>query len=154
MLIIDSLQYSNCYVLFSGLIIHKECRKSLWPLGSWVKTRAKFCLPIVIAWLLLERAAPMLLRSYRPLNRDVNAGLRWQWQRKRHTGFYQHQSCPSHSLIMSICHPEIPHFNTEATKWGSHYEKRARDAYCRYQKEMHVNAIANAVVVVDVRLRH
>ena len=82
MLIIDSLQYSNCYVLFSGLIIHKECRKSLWPLGSWVKTRAKFCLPIVIAWLLLERAAPMLLRSYRPLNRDVNAGLRWQWQRK------------------------------------------------------------------------
>ena len=73
---------------------------------------------------------------------------------KRHTGFYQHQSCPSHSLIMSICHPEIPHFNTEATKWGSHYEKRARDAYCRYQKEMHVNAIANAVVLVDVRLRH
>jgi len=48
-------------------------------------------------------------------------------------------TCPSHSLIMSICHPEISRFNTEATKWGCHYEKRAKDAYYRYQKEMHVN---------------
>ena len=64
-------------------------------------------------------------------------------------------TCPSHSLIMSICHPEIPRFNTsEATQWGCHYEKRARDAYCRYQSEMHVNAIANAMVLVDVRLRY
>lgn len=30
-------------------------------------------------------------------------------------------------------------FNTEATKWGCHHEKTARDAYCRYQKEKHVN---------------
>ena len=46
---------------------------------------------------------------------------------------------PSHSLIMSICHPEIARFNTEATKWGCHHEKTARDANCRYQKEKHVN---------------
>lgn len=48
-------------------------------------------------------------------------------------------ACPSHSLIMSICHPEMARFNTEATKWGCHHEKTARDAYCRYQKEKHVN---------------
>lgn len=48
-------------------------------------------------------------------------------------------ACPSHSLIMSICHPEMAGFNTEATKWGCHPEKTMRDAYCRYQKEKHVN---------------
>ena len=40
---------------------------------------------------------------------------------------------------MSICHPEMARFNTEATKWGCHHEKTARDAYCRYQKEKHIN---------------
>ena len=40
---------------------------------------------------------------------------------------------------MSICHPEMAGFNTEATKWGCHPEKTMRDAYCRYQKEKHVN---------------
>ena len=74
--IVDSLQYSNYYVLFFRLIILKECQKSLLPLGSCVKTRAKFCLLIVIAWLVLERAAPMLLRCYGPLKRDVNEGIR------------------------------------------------------------------------------
>ena len=48
-------------------------------------------------------------------------------------------ACPSHSLIMSICHPEIARFNTEATKWGCHHEQTARDAYYRYQKERHKN---------------
>jgi len=48
-------------------------------------------------------------------------------------------ACPSHSLIMSICHPEMARFNTEATKWGCHHEQTARDAYYRYQKERHKN---------------
>lgn len=46
---------------------------------------------------------------------------------------------PSHYLIMSICHPEMTRFNTEATKWGCHHEQTAWDAYCRYQKEKHAN---------------
>ena len=48
--------------------------------------------------------------------------------------------CPSQSLILSICHPEIARFNTEATKWGcNHHEKTAMDAYCIYPKEKRVN---------------
>ncbi|XP_044169839.1 uncharacterized protein LOC114950648 [Acropora millepora] len=48
-------------------------------------------------------------------------------------------SCPSHSLIMGICHPEMARFNTEATKWGCQHEQVAKEAYARYQKGKHKN---------------
>ena len=48
-------------------------------------------------------------------------------------------SCPSHSLIMGICHPEMARFNTEATKWGCQHERAAREAYSCFQKERHKN---------------
>ena len=48
-------------------------------------------------------------------------------------------SCPSHSLIMGICHPEMAQFNTEATKWGCQHEQVAKEAYARYQKGKHKN---------------
>ena len=48
-------------------------------------------------------------------------------------------SCPSHSLIMGICHPEMARFNTEATKWGCQHEQVAKEAYASYQKGKHKN---------------
>ncbi|PFX12320.1 hypothetical protein AWC38_SpisGene23745 [Stylophora pistillata] len=48
-------------------------------------------------------------------------------------------SCPSHSLIMSICHPEMARFNTEATKWGCQHEKVAKETYASFQKVKHKN---------------
>lgn len=41
-------------------------------------------------------------------------------------------SCPSHSLIMSICHTEMARFNTEATKWGCQHEKVAKETYASF----------------------
>ena len=36
---------------------------------------------------------------------------------------------PSISLIMSIYHPELSKFSTEATKWGCEHESVAREKY-------------------------
>ena len=44
---------------------------------------------------------------------------------------------PSSSLIMSICHPELAKFSTEATKWGCSHEKTARMHYIIFQKGRH-----------------
>lgn len=44
---------------------------------------------------------------------------------------------PSHSLIMSICHPELVKFSNEATKWGCNHEETAKDAYFKLQKKRH-----------------
>ena len=40
---------------------------------------------------------------------------------------------PSHSLIMSICHPELVKFTSEATKWGCNHEAEAKEAYFQVQ---------------------
>ncbi|PFX24047.1 hypothetical protein AWC38_SpisGene11396 [Stylophora pistillata] len=48
-------------------------------------------------------------------------------------------SCPSHSLIMSICHPEMARFSTEATKWGCQLEKVAKETYASFQNGKHKN---------------
>ena len=37
--------------------------------------------------------------------------------------------CPSLSLIMGICHPDLSKFATNATKWGCDHESTAREAY-------------------------
>ena len=50
-------------------------------------------------------------------------------------------TCPSQSLIMGICHPEMARFNTEATKWGCQHEATAREAYCCYQKNRHADFV-------------
>ena len=50
-------------------------------------------------------------------------------------------TCPSQSLIMGICHPEMAHFNTEATKWGCQHEGTAREVCCRYQKNRHADFV-------------
>ena len=52
---------------------------------------------------------------------------------------HTYPSCPSHSLVMSICHPEMARFNTEATKWGCQHEKVARETYASFQKGKHKN---------------
>ena len=46
-------------------------------------------------------------------------------------------SKPSHSLIMSICHPELVKFSNEATKWGCSHEVTAKEAYYQVQKARH-----------------
>ena len=50
-------------------------------------------------------------------------------------------TCPSQSLIMGICHPEMARSNTEATKWGCQHEGTAREACCRYQKNRHADFV-------------
>lgn len=44
---------------------------------------------------------------------------------------------PSHSLIMSICHPELVKFTNEATKWGCNHEAAAKEAYFQVQDNRH-----------------
>lgn len=44
---------------------------------------------------------------------------------------------PSTILIMSICHPELAKFSTEATKWGCCHEKTARMQYVELQQSKH-----------------
>ena len=46
---------------------------------------------------------------------------------------------PSHSLIMSICYPELTRFSTEATRWGCQHEWTARETYGSFQKGRHKN---------------
>ena len=41
-----------------------------------------------------------------------------KFKKARHTD----PAWPSHSLIMSISHPEMTRFKTEATKWGCHHD--------------------------------
>lgn len=41
---------------------------------------------------------------------------------------------PSHSLIMSICHPELVKFTSEATKWGSNHEAAASYFQVQYNR--------------------
>ena len=36
---------------------------------------------------------------------------------------------PSHSLVMSICHPELSKFSSAATRWGCEHENIAREKY-------------------------
>ena len=44
---------------------------------------------------------------------------------------------PSSNLIMSICHPELAKFSTEATKWGCSHEKTVRMHCITFQKSRH-----------------
>lgn len=44
---------------------------------------------------------------------------------------------PSHSLIMSICHPELMKFTSEATKWGCNHEAAAKEVYFQVQDNRH-----------------
>ena len=46
---------------------------------------------------------------------------------------------PSNSLIMTVCHPELSRFSTEATKWGCNHEEVARKAYGELQMVKHHN---------------
>lgn len=76
--------------------------------------------------------------------RDQANSRLWFWLRtgritasKFKSARHTDPACPSHSFIMSICHPEMPRFNTEATKWGRYHEKAAREAYSCYQKQKH-----------------
>lgn len=48
-------------------------------------------------------------------------------------------ACPSASLIMSICHPELSRFSTDATRWGCNHEGTAKNAYLELQKNHHHN---------------
>ena len=45
---------------------------------------------------------------------------------------------PSHSLIMSICHPELVKFSNNATRWGCTHEETAKEAYFQFQKSRHL----------------
>lgn len=47
--------------------------------------------------------------------------------------------CPSLSLIMGICHPELSKFSTNATKWGCDHESTAREAYLHKAQNEHDN---------------
>ena len=44
---------------------------------------------------------------------------------------------PSHSLVMSICHPELSRFSSAATQWGCEHEQTARDQYSALYKQSH-----------------
>lgn len=48
-------------------------------------------------------------------------------------------SCPSLSLIMSICHPETTTFKSAATSWGCAHEKEARLKYEQITSLSHTN---------------
>ena len=68
------------------------------------------------------------------------------------SAYHTDPSCPSHSLIMGICHPEMARFNTEATKWGCQHERAAREAYSCFQKERHKNfAVSDSGLFVSTK---
>lgn len=46
---------------------------------------------------------------------------------------YTDPACPSHSLIMSICHPELSRFSTDAMQWGCNHEQTAKISYMELQ---------------------
>ena len=48
---------------------------------------------------------------------------------------------PSRSLIMSICHPELARFSTEAISWGCQHERTAKQCYSSFQNQKHKNFI-------------
>ena len=48
---------------------------------------------------------------------------------------------PSRSLIMSICHPELARFSTEAISWGCQHERTAKHCYSSFQNQKHKNFI-------------
>ena len=51
------------------------------------------------------------------------------WQSKFKSACVTDPLKPSHSLIMSICHPQLVKFTNEATKWGCNHDAAAKEAY-------------------------
>ena len=68
----DQSLIANCFIC--GLIILRECPKSLWHLGLFARSLEKCFLCTVIAWLVLEKAAHMSLLFCGPSKQDANAG--------------------------------------------------------------------------------
>ena len=75
--------------------------------------------------------------------KQVNSRLWFRMRTGRVTASKFKSACvtdplkPSHSLIMSICHPQLVKFANEATKWGCSREAAVKEAYFQVQDNRH-----------------